>query len=180
MFRISQVSAAAAKLDGISDDDFRTLDKTFRNLTQRHAIGPSARDGRADLFSLESAVVMRLAQKVDAFGLPRHLLSDFIRFLQSSPTMPSRYREGNGAKIALTTVQEAIARAKAGEDFQLGLSMSGYSVKPKAWFPADPIPDAAKGIIAAVKASKPSPTIDAALRVEAGQLIREFLAEIGE
>jgi len=160
MFRISHAAAVFAQLDDLPDDKFPILDKALRNLTQRHFIEPSDRQGRADLYSIESVVVMRLAQKAEAFGIARHLLGDFIRFLQSAPMLPTRYLKGDGVHIALTTVQEAIERAREGEDFKLGLTMGGERVSPRAWWEGQ------------------AGHSDASLQIDAGRLIRDVLAKL--
>lgn len=175
MFRLSEAATAFAKIDQISDDATPALDKLLRNLTQRHYIPPSAREGRADLYSIETICALRLAQRSAAFGIDRVDLDSLLRFLHAAPHLPTRFRRGDGVRIGLTHIEEAVERARAGEDFAIGFVMDGNGrVEPKAWFATDDQPDEAKTILADV--SPPSP--DAVFRLDAGRLIRAVLAAL--
>lgn len=174
MFRLSEAAAAFAKIDDIDDDATPALDKLLRNLSQRHDFTPSAREGRADLFSIETVCALRLAERAARFGVPRHVLGDFLHFLQRAPNLPARFRQGNGVRIALTHIEEAVERARAGEDFAVGLSLSADGrVEPKAWFSPDDMTDESRAILADLP---PSAASDAVFRLDAGRLIRAVLA----
>lgn len=174
MFRISEAAAAFAKLDNIDDDATPALDKLLRNLTQRHYLPPSAREGRADLYSIETVCALRLAERAATFGIDRVALDGLLRFLHSAPSLPTRFRRGDGVSIALTHIEEAVERARAGEDFTVGLMLDANGrVVPKAWFQPEELPADARAILA--DAARPAAP-DAVFRLDAGRLIRAVLA----
>lgn len=175
MFRISEIAVAFAKIDGISDDHVAQLDKLLRNTTQRHYLVPATREGRADLYSLETVCVLRFAERMDAFGIQRHVLDNFLRFMQSAPTSPSRFKRGDGFNEALSRIEEAVERAQAGEDFTVGLALTGAGLLPQVDFCRDEVDESARQILASVE---PKRTPDAVLMLDAGRLIREIIASL--
>ena len=176
MYRISEIAVAFAKIDGIDDDKVPQLDKLLRNTTQRHYLSPSSREGRADLYSVETVCALRFAQRMDAFGIARHVLDDFLRFIQSAPTLPIRETKSKGFATALSHIEEAIERATNGENFKVGLTLgrNGY-VMPKAWFTSEPVDDDARAILAT---SDQPEYPDAVLMLDAGRLIRDVLSAL--
>lgn len=176
MFRLSEAAVAFAKIDRISDDATPALDKMLRNLTQRHYVPPSTREGRADLYSIETVCALRLAQIANAFGIERSALDSLLRFLHSAPNHPTRFRQGDGVRIALTHIEEAVERARAGEDFGVGLSLNSTGrVEPKAWFSPEDLDDDARSILDAYAEVSEQHLSDAVFRLDAGRLIRDVL-----
>ena len=179
--RIADLTAAIARLDQTPDSRVPKLDKGLRNLVSRHYIPPVARDGRADLYDATGMIVLRLAERAQTFGLDRASLESFIRFLQSAPDMPQDWREGDGKRAALTRIEIALNRARAGEDFYLGLAMGrDGALTPVAEWQESPVSDEAAQIIADYRAAtgeRSEP--DAVLRLPAGRLIREILDALG-
>lgn len=173
MIRISEIAVTFAKIDGIADDNVPQLDKLLRNMTQRHYLPPSGRDGRADLYSLETTCVMRLAERMEAFGVQRHVLDNFLRFMQSAPTFPTRFKQGDGFTEALSRIEEAVERAQAGEDFTVGLELTAAGLLPQVNFDQAEIDEDARKILASVERQR---TPDAVLTLNAGRLIREIIA----
>jgi len=174
MFRLSEMAVAFAKIDEISDHATPALDKLLRNLSQRHYLPPSTREGRTDLFSIETVCALRLAERAATFGIDRVALDALLRFLQSAPHLPTRFRSRGGVHIALTRIEEALERAREGEDFSVGLSLNANGrVEPKAWFSPDDLPEDAQSILAEVA---PRRVPDAVFRLDAARLIREVLA----
>lgn len=178
MYRISQATAAFVQLDQIDDDQAPALDKSLRHLTQRQGIAPSDREGRADLYGIEAVVVMRLAHMLESFGITRHIIADFIRFLQSSDSLPNRWHEGDGHKVALTRVEEALERAREGQDFAIGLCLRNGTIQPRVWIPGEAESEAVKALKVAGRKAAPPPADDAVLRLDAGRLIRELVATL--
>ncbi|MCO7725787.1 hypothetical protein NJB93_04170 [Brucella intermedia] len=174
MFRISEAAAAFAKLNNIDDDATPALDKLLRNLTQRHYLPPSAREGRADLYSIETICALRLAERAATFGIDRVALDGLLRFLHSAPSLPTRFRRGDGVHVALTHIEEAVERARASEDFVIGLTLDENDhVVPKAWFPSEELTDDARAILA--NTDRPHAP-DAVFSLNAGRMIRAVLA----
>jgi hypothetical protein len=174
MYRISEVAVAFAKIDGLPDDKVPQLDKLLRNTTQRHYLSPSARDGRADLYSIETVCALRFAARMDAFGIARHVLEDFLRFVQSAPMHSTRVKRRNGYNVTLSRIEEAVERARAGEDFKMGLALGRDGrARPKAWFLAETMDDDARAILASVE---PEEDADTVLALDAGRLIRDIVA----
>jgi len=169
MFRLSEAATAFAKIDQIPDDAVPALDKFIRNLSQRHYLPPAAREGRADLYSVETVCALRLAERAAVFGIDRVSLDSLLRFLHSAPSLPTRYRQGDGFRVGLTHIEEAVERARAGEDFTVGLVLGNDGrVQPRAWFAPDEVFVLGSDI--------PATPSDAAFRLDAGRLIRAVLA----
>ena len=175
MYRLSQAAVAFAELDDLPDEHFPALDKGLRNLTQRHYLPPIERSGRADLYAFATISVLRLAYKATTFGLDRVQIEALTRFLQSAPLMPTRYRQRDGRREALWVIEEAIERARAGEDFRVGLVMGRDGrATPKVWWQETASPD-----VAAILSANPPANADAHFSLDAGRLIRELVAKLG-
>ena len=165
-------------IDATPEDRVPQLDKRLRNLVSRHYLPPAERQGRADLFSLPTVCALRLSERATVFGLDRVQLDDLLRFLQSAPDHPTRWREGDGFREALTRIEIALERARAGEDFAIGLSMGRDGVAvPAAWWQPEPVSPDAAAILDAMAQDRPEP--DAVFRLPAGRLIRKLLGALG-
>lgn len=177
-YRIADLTAAFSWIDATPEDRVPQLDKRLRNLASRHYLPPTERQGRADLFSLPTVCALRLAERATVFGLDRVQLDDLLRFLQSAPDHPTRWREGDGFREAMTRIEIALERARAGEDFAIGLVMGrdGLAV-PTAWWKAEPVTPDAAAILDAMAHDHSEP--DAVFRLPAGRLIRELLGTLG-
>lgn len=175
MFRLSEAAIAFAKLNRISDEDTPALDKSLRNLTQRNYLPRSAKDGRADLYSIETLCALRLAERALAFGIDRKSVNDLLRFLQIAQPNTNRYHRRDGVKVAFSIIEEAVERARNGEDFAIGLVLNDNGrIEPKAWFLPEGMNEEARTILTADGA--PPYTPDAVFRLDAGRLIRAVLA----
>lgn len=172
MFSIRQTATAFAKIDGLADAGLPALDKALRNLTQRHYLPPAERDGRADLYAVETVCALRFAERLTRFGVDRAVLDDFLRFLQIAPTA-GRTQRGDGNNVRVSLIEEAVERAREGENFEVGLTMAADGrVRPMAWF--------ATGGNPLVEAYRQTHPADAVLRLDGGRLIRDVLAALSD
>ena len=179
MYRLSQAAVAFAELDDLPDDQFPAFDKALRNLTQRHFLNPSVRSGRADLYSLPTISVLRLAQKAAHFGLDRAQIEALTRFLQSAPSMPQRWRQLEGRREALWHIEEAIERVREGEDFTCGMAMPANGrATPAMWWKAHGIGSESQAILDAHRQLVPQREADARFVLEASRLIRDLLVKL--
>ncbi|SEL86771.1 hypothetical protein SAMN05443999_1095 [Roseovarius azorensis] len=178
MFKISQASVAFAEIDQLPDDDFNTLDKELRNLTQRTSIAPRERDGRADLFDEAGVCALRLVHIAKRFGFDRFQLDRLARFLLSADTLPGRYRSFEGGRRALSVIEEAIERTREGEVFDLSLVMyrDGTIAVRAGW--ADTTTPEAEEMLAALEAASGKRLIDAAFVLPVSRLIAEVLGKL--
>lgn len=178
MFKISHASVAFAEIDQHPEDDFNTLDKELRNLTQRTSIAPREREGRADLFDEAGMCTLRLVYLAKRFGFDRFQLNQLARALLAAATFPARYRSFEGGQRALSVIEEAIDRTRDGEVFDLSLVMyrdGAFDVRP-SWSDAK-APEASE-MLDALKAASGQRLIDAAFVLPASRLIAEVLDKL--
>lgn len=139
MFTLTATAKAFAEIDNISPDEIPALDKSIRNISQRVYTPPADRQGRADLYSLESVCALRLLQAAMASGIDRVKADAFARYLHYAASSNRRVAVDGGYRT-LSPIEEAIARVRAGQvfDFNLDFYKGGRAVWSADWPHDDP------------------------------------------
>lgn len=125
-YAIRQAVESFARLDGVGANELPAFDKAIRNLSQRVYLPASAREGRADLYSLPAIAALRLVQKAGLLISDRWMLDRLAREMQNEARGGRRIAVEGGFRM-LAPIQESIERTKEGEvvEFYLIAKRSG-------------------------------------------------------
>lgn len=172
MYLIRDAANAFAFIDCTPLEQVASLDKSLRHLSQRLYMPPLGRKGRADTYTLESICALRLLHKASSFGLDRWQLEKLAQFLQIADPLSGGLREKfSGGWRVLPPIRESVQRVRAGECFDIGVSMlRDGTVKPFANWSKD-------------KADKSLPSgtrlpIDGVFTLPASRLIEELIGQL--
>ena len=183
MFILKTAIEAFASIDGIDDEAKASLDKSVRNLSQRHTFTQEGYDGKAAIFSLHTICALRIVQKVSRSGLPRWQIERLVTWLQGFPLQARSVPfEGGGGSTSLSRIEEAVDRVRNNEDFTFGISLSpNDKVIIKAdWEPDEKPSEQAKQILKDYRdvTGQSETRLEVGFVIHASKLIRDLLNQI--
>lgn len=125
MYILRNATDAFTAIDGIDGEAKTALDKSIRNLSQRHAFAQKGLDGKAAIFEFHTICALRIVQKASRSGLPRWQIERLVTWLQGFPLLArSTPLKGGGGSVSLSRIEEAVERVKNGEPFTFEISVS--------------------------------------------------------
>ena len=119
MHSIAQIGDHIARAEFLDDETEAVRLKALRNLTQRLPIRASGKRGRADLYDTPTAAAIRLVDLAREMGIGRAVLHDFTLLLGGTD-MLAPVAQGSKPTVA----ERMVARARAGEQFEVTISRS--------------------------------------------------------
>lgn len=162
MYTLRDASNNFAKLDNLHEEKFTAYDKNLRDISQRFYLQDSGMVGRATQYDLPAICALRLIQKAFPFGLSRPTLNQLARWMQEAESMAST-----------TRIQEAIERAKNGEDFSFHILMRGDGS-----FGLSGSESEDETVAQTLKDMEAASPWDARFSIDASRLIREVLGQL--